>query len=145
MRALSIRQPWAWAIVNGYKPVENRNTNFVGAWRGPLLIHTGKVPENRFESWYAVRHLLEESGEDPDALPDLDALPLGGIVGRAELVDVVTFHASPWFSGPFGLVLRNARPEKLRSCTGSLDLFEVDERALGLTPAPADPAQGRLL
>jgi hypothetical protein len=24
MRTLSIRQPWAWLIVNGFKPVENR-------------------------------------------------------------------------------------------------------------------------
>jgi hypothetical protein len=24
MKALSIRQPWAWAIVTGKKPVENR-------------------------------------------------------------------------------------------------------------------------
>jgi hypothetical protein len=144
MKVLSIRQPWAWAVVNRYEPVENRNTNFVGSWRGPLLIHSGKTPEER-ESWYAVRHLLEESGEDPDVLPELDALPLGSIVGRADLTDVVTWHASLWFSGPFGLVLANARPEKLRPYRGMLGLFEVDERALGMAPAPADPSQGRLL
>ena len=143
MRVLSIKQPWAWAVVNGYKPVENLDTNFVGSWRGPLLIHTGKIAEGR-ESWYAVRQLLEESGEDPDALPEMGTLPLGGIVGRAELIDVVTFHPSIWFTGRFGLVLDNARPEKLRPYRGMLGLFEVDVRALGLAP-PADAAQGRLL
>jgi ASCH domain-containing protein len=25
MKALSVRQPWAWLIVNGYKEVENRD------------------------------------------------------------------------------------------------------------------------
>ena len=38
--ALSIRQPWAWLIVNGYKDIENRNwkTNF----RGKILVHAAK-------------------------------------------------------------------------------------------------------
>ncbi|MEI3544750.1 MAG: ASCH domain-containing protein [Alphaproteobacteria bacterium] len=37
---LSIRQPWAWLIVNGYKDIENRTwpTHF----RGKVLIHAGK-------------------------------------------------------------------------------------------------------
>lgn len=40
MRALSIRQPWAWAIVHAGKRVENRsrNTNI----RGHFLIHAAK-------------------------------------------------------------------------------------------------------
>lgn len=39
MKAISIQQPWAWAIFNG-KPVENRKWST--AYRGPLLIHAGK-------------------------------------------------------------------------------------------------------
>jgi hypothetical protein len=40
MKALSVRQPWARAIVTGLKPIENRTwqTNY----RGPLLIHAGQ-------------------------------------------------------------------------------------------------------
>ena len=36
-KALSVRQPWAWLIVNGWKPIENRSrrTNV----RGRILIH----------------------------------------------------------------------------------------------------------
>ena len=32
--ALSIRQPWAWLIVNGYKDIENRDwkTHYRGRW-----------------------------------------------------------------------------------------------------------------
>ena len=38
---LSIRQPWAWLIVNGYKDIENRtwSTRF----RGKVLIHGMKA------------------------------------------------------------------------------------------------------
>ena len=39
MKVLSIRQPWAWAIVAGFKPVENRT--WKTGYRGPLLIHAG--------------------------------------------------------------------------------------------------------
>ncbi len=45
MRALTVWQPWAWAIVAGHKPVENRGTCVVGRYRGPLAIHAGKRPD----------------------------------------------------------------------------------------------------
>src|SRR5438105_11911405 len=51
--AVSIRQPWAWLVVMGYKDVENRSwrTNH----RGALLIHASKnqslvSPENLAET-----------------------------------------------------------------------------------------------
>ena len=39
MKVLSVRQPWAWLIVNGHKDIENREweTNL----RGRVWIHTG--------------------------------------------------------------------------------------------------------
>jgi hypothetical protein len=37
MRALSVRQPYAWLIVAGLKDVENRSRRL--RHRGPLLIH----------------------------------------------------------------------------------------------------------
>jgi hypothetical protein len=40
MKAISIKQPFAWLLVNGFKDLENRNwkTNF----RGEILIHASK-------------------------------------------------------------------------------------------------------
>ena len=40
MKALSIRQPWAWLIVNGHKDIENRQwrTHF----RGKIYVHAAK-------------------------------------------------------------------------------------------------------
>lgn len=98
--ALSIRQPWAGRIVSGRKDVENRT--WTTTYRGPVLIHAGKQPDREEDGPY---------GE------------LGGIVGVAELVDVVTESASPWFSGPFGFVLRNARPLPFTPCRGALGFF----------------------
>lgn len=42
MRAMTVRQPWAWAIVHGGKLVENRTRNIAGSYRGPVAIHAGK-------------------------------------------------------------------------------------------------------
>ena len=41
MRALTVRQPWAWAIVHGGKDVENRTRNLAGSYRGPVALHAG--------------------------------------------------------------------------------------------------------
>ena len=40
MKAISIKQPWAWLIANGYMTVENRK--WYTGHRGDLLIHAGK-------------------------------------------------------------------------------------------------------
>lgn len=40
LKALTIRQPWAWLILHGGKDVENRT--WPPAEYGPLLIHAGK-------------------------------------------------------------------------------------------------------
>jgi len=39
MLAISIRQPWAWLIVHGYKSIENRS--WQSQPRGRIWIHTG--------------------------------------------------------------------------------------------------------
>ena len=118
MKALSIKQPWAWLIVNGFKDIENRNwhTNY----RGPVLIHAGKKPDGTDAD---MRWLMHDIGWDGD-LPRLASLEYGGIVGEAEIVDCVHRSQSPWFFGKFGFVIRNARPLPFRPCKGQLGFFE---------------------
>lgn len=113
MRALSIMQPWAWLIVAGHKDVENRTWST--AYRGPVLIHAGK----RFDFDPA-------QGWD---WPDIErpaAFDLGGLVGEAEIVGCVTGMSSRWFFGPYGFVIRNARPLPFRPCRGQLGFFVPD-------------------
>jgi hypothetical protein len=116
MKALSIRQPWAWLIVMGYKDVENRtwSTRF----RGRFLVHAGKKFDHTGYRWVASEMGL--------AMPEPHEFACGGIVGMAEIVDCVTQHDSPWFFGPYGFVLENARPLQFAPLRGSLGFFDVD-------------------
>src|SRR5688572_22804092 len=114
MKALTVRQPWAWAIVMGYKDVENRSrqTNH----RGQVLIHAAKrMDPDGFQ-------LLWELGVYRK-LPD--ELPLGGLVGVVEIEDCVTNSSSPWArSNQWHWVLR--KPLEFKNplyCNGSLGLF----------------------
>ena len=107
MKAISIRQPWAWLIVNGVKNIENRSRRC--HYRGPVLIHATKTVD-----WDAVEFLLTRFRHTPKAaviglLGSIchESRNLGAIVGRAEIVDCVDHSESPWFTGPWGLVLRN--------------------------------------
>ena len=88
MKALSIRQPWAWLIVNGYKDIENRtwSTDF----RGRVYVHAGRrIKSGDFPE---QRDYIRESGlilpEEP---------PLGAIVGEVTITDCVDSSSSPWF------------------------------------------------
>ncbi len=134
MKALSIRQPWAWLIVNGHKDVENRTwpTHF----RGRFLVHAGR----RFDA-QGYRRVRERMGV---AMPEPEAFELGGIVGEAELVDCVQSSDSPWFSGPHGFVLRHRRPLRFQALRGRQGFFDVewteDEQPVG-TVESYDPAR----
>lgn len=112
--ALSIRQPWAWLIVHGQKDIENRD--WKTPFRGRVLIHAGKLHDGPATDWHWDRLGLAKP----------EAFDYGGIVGEAEIVDCVTASASDWFYGPFGFVLRNARPLPFQPYRGRLGFFEVD-------------------
>lgn len=114
MKALSLRQPWAWLAANGHKTIENRT--WATRYRGLLLLHAGLQPDRKFVELLAT----------PLATIDVpDDLAYGGIVGVAELVDCVTECDSEWFVGPVGWLLRDARPVEFVPCLGRLGLFEV--------------------
>ena len=113
MKALSIRQPWAWLILHG-KDVENRTWRTT--FRGKFLIHASLTFDNE------AYETLKECGVK---MPVKDKFKRGGIVGRAELVDCVDRSNSPWFLGPHGFVLENARPLPFRKCKGRLNFFNV--------------------
>lgn len=115
MKALSIRQPWAWLIVTDYKNVENRT--WPTSFRGKFLIHAGKRFDHAGYKW-----VISTMGI---AMPKPDCFHTGGIVGIAELTQCVTQHDSPWFSGPYGFVLENAQPLPFTPLGGRLRFFEV--------------------
>ena len=109
MKALTVKQPWAWAIIHGGKDVENRSRPT--KYRGQLYIHAGK-------GW-ADEGIL---GIGIESMPADEDLLSGYVIGT---VDVVDCHpatecfkfgepaCSPWaIRSPeqFHWVLDNPRP-----------------------------------
>ena len=60
-------------------------------------------------------------------LPDIHEFARGGIVGAVTLSDCVAEHDSPWFTGPYGFVLAEAKPLPFVPLTGQLGFFAVPE------------------
>lgn len=127
LRALTIQQPWAWAIAAGHKDIENRPGP---AWkyRGPLAIHAGKTTD--VNGWVdpQIRAAVAAQGMcGPD--PALYEARMA-VVAVADLTDVhrmdVGCCTSPWrqIHGGVHLVLGNVRalPDPV-PCRGAQGLW----------------------
>ncbi len=118
LRALSVRQPWAWLIVNGYKDVENRS--WATKHRGPLLIHAGSSKANLGDEM-----LRDDERQYGVKLPSRGEYELGGIVGLVEVVGCTERSNSPWYDPDWiGWILANPRRLSFRPCKGALNLFK---------------------
>ncbi|QRM36978.1 hypothetical protein F3X89_03905 [Rhizobium rhizogenes] len=111
IKALSIKQPYPHHIFHDGKDVENRDWPTMG--RGWFIVHAG----------------VSKSELDKDDERDM-ALPRGGVVGMARIVDCVTEMDSRWFFGRYGFVLRDAFPLQLIPCRGRLGFFNLDREVL---------------
>jgi hypothetical protein len=125
--AISIRQPWAWAIVTPgvNKDIENRDWRT--GFRGGVAIHASKgMTRGEYEDCLSTMHAISRSHPFPSGLelPAFDELERGGIVGVAAIVDCVDDSVSPWFFGKWGFVLQNARPVPFIPVKGQLGFFE---------------------
>lgn len=101
MIALSIRQPWAWLIINAGKDIENRS--WPTRFRGRMLVHAGMTKS------------------------EYEELPRGGVIGSVEVVDCVSSHDSPWFFGKHGFLLRDPKPLPFLPSKGRLGFFDIPE------------------
>jgi hypothetical protein len=125
-RALSVRQPWAWAIMHAGKNVENRTRISVRRGNmmiGGIAIHAaGGMTQKEYE--YAAKFIKSVSGLD---VPRPCHLPRGGIVGAVNVVALVEKSLSPWFVGPVGLLLDSPRTVEFIPCSGQLGYFAWKE------------------
>jgi hypothetical protein len=115
MKVITVRQPWAHAIIHGGKDVENRSWGTLH--RGPVAIHAGMAVDS-----------------SPKALqvpsPPMTLIPRGAIIGVVDLVDVVTDSTSKWVdleAGEFQWVLENPRSIEPITHTGALGLRTLPE------------------
>ena len=91
MKALTVRQPWAWAIARGHKPIENRGWST--PHRGPLAIHSALRPDDEGED--ALRFVRDTvraaGGQLPARLADDAPYCIGGLVlAVVDLTDICT-------------------------------------------------------
>lgn len=119
-RILSVRQPWAWLIVNGFKDIENRVWH--QEYRGKVWIHASLTFEVQ-----AYETLDIETEGTCINLPLPNEFDFGGIVGSADIVDCVSFDRSKWFEGPYGFVLQNQQVIEFKPMPGALKFFKVPE------------------
>jgi hypothetical protein len=84
MRVLTVRQPWAWAIIYGGKDVENRDRNIAGSYRGPVAIHAAAAWDDDAFSDPIVRDAIARYGLDAMG----SSLTTRAIIGVVDLVDV---------------------------------------------------------
>lgn len=135
MRALTVRQPWSWAIIHGGKNIENRDWG-QPSLTGRIAIHAGLTQD---EGGYpAIRRIL-----DLDTLGVCrvaEAAVCGFIVGT---VEVVRIHRAYMMLGDDGLMvschrpwgmptrfhweLANPRPCEPIPCRGALGLWTVPD------------------
>jgi hypothetical protein len=120
MRVLTVRQPWAFAILHLGKDVENRNWST--PYRGPLAIHAAAQFDMTKDEWI---YLCETSGWIGSECYKVLADGFGGIkgpndirgkiIGTVEVYDCVPDNKchSPWKAdgdGFFCWLLRNPVP-----------------------------------
>ena len=121
MKALSIKQPWVWAILRAGKDIENRS--WQRSYRGWIALHASGQPSRNVEMPRGIR------------CPDLKSLDYSAICGVARLVDIRTTSRSKWMGRPedgsinYGWVLADvtALPEPI-PCKGALGLWTVPPR-----------------
>lgn len=128
MKALSVKQPWAFLIGNSEKTVELRS--WQTDYRGTLLICASLSEKN---SWVVVNDVGHQ-------------LPPGVIMCVVDLVDIIKFdtvqtakkyYKAAWCDavsdielGTYGWIFENVRHVKLKKQAGKLRLFDVDDNLI---------------
>ena len=88
MKALTVQQPWAWAIFHG-KDVENRTTRWASLTGQRLAIHAGTRLSIRGLEHPLVIEAMRVHGWDADE----DPFPMGVLLGSVLVSDVHVAHA----------------------------------------------------
>jgi len=142
MEALTIHQPWAWAIAAGLKLVENRS--WLPSWKrlkegDDLAIHAGQhIPQR--DELARVRECARAMGRESEVPSSSSTWFHPAYLGR--VIAVVTFvgiararedlpaELRPWWLGKYGWIFKNVRQLDL----GSAPKERGQQGMWGLTP-----------
>jgi hypothetical protein len=126
LKALTLRQPFAWSVFHAGKDVENRM--WPAKVRGTIAIHAADdQPAGSYESARKfIGSILRKLAIKGVRIPSYERLDHGAIIGLVDVVDCVTQSSSAWFEGPIGVRLINKRllPKPI-PCQGKRRFFTV--------------------
>jgi len=141
LRVLTVRQPWAWAIIHGGKDVENR-TRSLGPYRGLVAIHVSATLAGA-DAWNDANVEAALIAAPPAPLH----LRRGQVIGVVDLVDEHPDDGdcSPWaMRDHHHLVLTNPRPLPAPiPARGRLGLWRPDDTLTAATRAQLDQEDQR--
>lgn len=98
MKAITIKNPWAYLVALGIKPIENRTwkTNY----RGRVFIHvsahrlsTQLINDEQYQDLIFSKKLPKSEKSSADFISEQ---PLSAIIGEVDIVDCVVNHPSVW-------------------------------------------------
>lgn len=123
LKALSVRQPWAWFIVNGHKDIENRTWKPSEKMIGQtIIIHASKKKLTKAE-WEDFLDICKERRikKHPKSIEDFD---YGAYVGSVVLEDAIKNSKSYWAGrGQWHFVLAKAKKISPKAKKGQLGFF----------------------
>jgi hypothetical protein len=152
VKALSIRQPWAWFILNAGKNVENRGSRWV--YRGPVLIHVGaSLTKDEYRAWRAAGESMRSDPKPRAKVPEYSEMQRGGFVGIVRITgcsEHPIYDRDPaknvqgWRMGSdehgatYGYDLADVQALPFVPAKGALGIYVVEHRP-GQIPSPDTP------
>uniref|UniRef100_A0A6M3J308 Putative ASCH domain-containing protein n=1 Tax=viral metagenome TaxID=1070528 RepID=A0A6M3J308_9ZZZZ len=132
MKALSIRQPWAWLICKGFKNIENRDWHIhlppllnYPAKMKRIYVHasTSKAEMTKGTLAWILKCLNNQQASE--LMLAYERLTYGAIIGEVDITGCTEKSDSPWFIGKYGFTLANpVLYERPIPCKGKLGFFE---------------------
>lgn len=113
--AITIKQPWAWAIFELGKDIENRT--WISGYRGKLWIHAGKAYDKKGDRFIRANFGVTVPKK----------LPQGAILGCVDLMGISKISSSQWaISGQYHWKISNPQPltNPIR-CNGKQMLWKI--------------------
>lgn len=122
--ALSVRQPWAWALIYARKDIENRGRWIrLKAHPQRLAIHAA---QGMTQSEYGSARAYIKSHCGIECPPPAE-LVRGGIIGAVDVLGVTKRSTSPWFMGPYGLMVDRPLACEPIPAAGALGYFTWEQ------------------
>jgi ASCH domain. len=135
MKAISLIQPWASLIVMGAKKFETRS--WKTEYRGELLIHASSKLPTQFQ-----KQKFTEGAYFKDYIDDLDQLPYGAIIGKANLVGIYRTEDLVSPQSLFKDVSINEHEKAFGDYSHGRYAWALDEAFMFKTPIPYRGALG---